>query len=261
MLAMATHRDTARPLLEICAGSVSDAIAAFAGGADRIELCSATEIGGLTPSAAQFEATLEAVRIPVIALIRPRAGGFCYSNEEFKTALRDAELAIALGAAGVAFGFLRPDSCVDTARCREAIAIAGDCEKVFHRAFDFVADPHEAVEELIALGVTRVLTSGREATALAGASLIRSLVEHSGGRLEIMPGGGITPENVLAVWRQTGCNQIHAGASRPATDSTIDAAHPIQFFSTTYLAGGCHRSVDGSLVRDLVSRLEANNRR
>ena len=123
------------PLVEVCVSSVADALAAVAAGADRLELCSALEVGGLTPSVALLESVLEQVPVPVMAMIRPRAGGFNYEPDQFRTALSDAEWALSLGAGGVVFGFLTSDARVDLERCREVIAVATGRQTVFHRAF------------------------------------------------------------------------------------------------------------------------------
>src|SRR5262249_57279827 len=133
--------------------------------------------------------------------IGPRAGGFCYSAGEFAAMRRDAEVAMSHGAEGLVFGVLRERGEVDVERCAALVAVARAAgrEAVFHRAFDVVPDPVSALETLIALGVTRILTSGREPTALAGARLIRQLVERAAGRIEILPGGGIREANVAAV--------------------------------------------------------------
>jgi copper homeostasis protein len=212
-----------RPLVEVCVSSVADAVAAVAAGADRLELCSALEVGGLTPSVALLESVLAQVSIPVMAMIRPRAGGFNYEPDQFRTALSDAEWALRLGAGGVVFGFLTREGRIDESRCREIVALAGARQTVFHRAFDFAADPLRAADQLAGVGVTRVLTSGQRRSALEGAGLIRTIADRTRGNMEVLPGGGIRPDNVLEVLERTGCDQVHVGASRAACDGSLSA--------------------------------------
>jgi copper homeostasis protein len=201
-------------LLEIVALSSQDCVASEKGGADRIELCAGIEIGGVTPP---FDVLIEAkqrVNVPVMALVRPRGGDFCYSDEEFAQMLRDAKLLLQQGVAGIVFGILRPDAKVDTERCREMLAIVGGKQAVFHRAFDVVANPLQALDQLIDMGFSRVLTSGQQKTALEGANLIRELIARSRGRIEILPGGGVRRHNVRPLVKMTNCRQVHRTAFR-----------------------------------------------
>src|SRR5690606_33470789 len=121
----------------------------------------------------------------------------------------EAERLVERGAGGIAFGFLGVDGRIDTARCRELVAIADGAETVFHRAFDFVSEPLAAAEELTSLGVTRILTSGGATSALTGCDQIRALRVHTAGRIEILPGGGVTAQNVVELLQETGCDQVH----------------------------------------------------
>ncbi|NLC57092.1 MAG: copper homeostasis protein CutC [Armatimonadetes bacterium] len=219
----------ARITLEICAGSIDDAIAAEAGGADRVELNSSLMLGGLTPSLGTLVEARRALRIPICCMVRPRGGGFCYTAAEMKTMERDVELAVAHGADGVVFGILTGDGRIDAPRTRRLIALAGGREVVFHRAFDVVPDPFAALEQLIDLGVTRILTSGQEATPYNGAALIRRLIERAAGRIEILPGGGIDRFNLADVIARTGCTQIHMALHRSRTDTSA-AARPHVYF-------------------------------
>ena len=205
-------------LLEICCGSVHDAVNARNGGADRVELCSALFLGGLTPSLASLLEAKQRTDIPVMAMLRPRQGGFCYDEVDFAVMLRDAQLFLEHRADGVVLGILREDSTIDAERCREILSRIPKSkgktkvESVFHRAFDLVPDPAQALEELIDLGFTRVLTSGQRETALAGSELIGNLVRQARGRIEILPGAGVRPHNVRELLAATGCTQIHATA-------------------------------------------------
>src|SRR3954454_11031010 len=192
-------------LLEICCGSIDDAIQAQAGGAKRVELCSALFLGGLTPSIGTMQSARQQVRIPIMAMVRPRGGGFCYSDAEFATMERDAEAFVAAGADGLVFGIVNANGTIDKKRPRRLRDIAGAKQTVFHRAFDVTPDPLLAVDELIALGITRILTSGQQDTVSEGADLVRKLIQYAGDRIEILPGGGIKAYNVADVIARTGC--------------------------------------------------------
>ena len=209
-----------RITVEACVERLDDALAAVAAGADRIELNAALELDGLSPSDALLAEVRRAVRVPVIAMARPRAGHFCYSSTEFRSVRHDVERALANGADGVAFGALADDGQLDVGRCREVVraveAVRASAVTVFHRAFDVVGDPHTALEQLVDLGVRRVMTSGQRPTALDGAALIAALVRRSAGRIEILPAGGVRAANALDLLRRTGCDQLHTSARGPA---------------------------------------------
>jgi len=195
--------------LEVCVASVEDALAAESGGADRLELNMALELGGLTPSAGLLQEVRQAVQLPVIAMVRPRAGGFCYSRAESLLMMRDAELLLGLGADGLAAGALLQGGTLDVRFLSELVRMAGSREVVFHRAFDILSQQDEALRRLIDLGVTRVLTSGGRDTAWEGREQIARLGRLAGNRIEILPGSGITPESVTALIHATGCDQVH----------------------------------------------------
>lgn len=199
-------------LLEIAANSVASALAAEAGGAGRVELCSALEVGGLTPSHATIALAVERLHIPVHVLIRPRAGDFVYDDLDCEVMRRDIEACKQLRCAGVVIGVLDTDGNVDVSRCRALIDAAQGLSVTFHRAFDFARAPLAALDAIIALGCDRLLTSGQARDALAGATLIRQLVEHAGERITIMPGGGVSADNIAAIAQATGARELHASA-------------------------------------------------
>jgi copper homeostasis protein len=201
-------------VLEIAANSVASAVAAEDGGAGRIELCAALELGGLTPSHAQIAMTRERVRTPLYVLIRPRAGDFVYADDECETMQRDIEVCAALGCDGVVLGVLDADGGVDMARCRPLIAAANGLGVTFHRAIDVSRDPLQALEDIIALGCGRVLSSGAQPSAAAGASLLREMVTCARGRIVVMPGAGIDAGNLPALRQATGAREFHASARR-----------------------------------------------
>lgn len=205
-----------RVTLEVCVDRLDDAAAAAVGGADRIELNAALELDGLTPPVGLLAHVRRVVRVPVIAMARPRPGNFCYTPAEFKALLRDVERALEHGADGFAFGILTTVGQVDVERCREVVRMTEQAGRtvaaVFHRAFDAARDPHAALEQLIDLGVRRVMTSGQRPTATEGAALLAELVRRAAGRIEVMPAGGVRAANALDLLRRTGCDQLHTSA-------------------------------------------------
>ena len=201
--------------LEICVDTLDGAEAAVAGGADRIELCSSLSEGGLTPSIGLMQAAA-ALPIPVHAMIRPRSGLFEFSDGDAKIMEADVNAARTVGLAGVVLGAQKPDGTLDTRLLSRLIAAAGHLDATLHRVIDVVPDPLAALSEAIDLGFTRVLTSGAQPFAPDGVPLIRQMVEATGGRISIMPGCGLTPENVTEVVRATGVTEVHAACSAPA---------------------------------------------
>lgn len=216
-------------LLEICVASVNDAVAAVAAGAGRLELNSALSLGGLTPSAGLFAEVRRRVAVPVIAMIRPRPGGFCYSDTDFAVMLRDAAGLIAAGADGLAFGILTAGGEIDTKRCRTLRAACGPRDAVFHRAFDVTPDPVAALETLVSLGFTRVMTSGQAVSALEGADLIARLNRQSAGRIEVLSAGGIKPATAASLMARTGCRQVHAAVRTTGHDPSATLRPHVRF--------------------------------
>ncbi len=201
--------------IEICCGSISDVItAASIAEVDRIELNSALELGGLTPSLACVKAAAQLTGKKIIAMVRPRPAGFCYTETEKKIMFADAELFLRNGAGGIVFGFLDEDRRVDeenTRRMAELIHSYG-MEAVFHKAFDAADYPFQTMETLIRCGIDRVLTSGRENTVTAGIPVLKALNDQFGKAVEILPGGGVSAANASEVLRETGLRQLHMSA-------------------------------------------------
>jgi copper homeostasis protein len=200
-------------IVEACVDSVESSVAAERGGAGRLELCDALFDGGTTPSAGMIAACRERVTIPISVIIRPRGGGFVYSDAELDVMRRDIVAARGLGADGVVIGPLMPNGTVDEERARALVEAAGDLPVTFHRAFDFAPDLSAALETLVALGVTRVLTSGGAPTAREGVAAIAALVRQAGDRLVIMAGGGVRAENVAEVIG-AGVREVHVRLTR-----------------------------------------------
>jgi copper homeostasis protein len=245
-----------RVLLEVCIASVDDAKVAEAGGADRLELNAALGLGGLTPSLGALIEARRAVRLPLIPMIRPRPGGFCYSSADFDVMRRDLDLVLEHGADGFAFGVLHESGEVDLERCRILIGQAAGREAVFHRAFDVVPDPFRALEQLIDLGVRRVMTSGQEETAYQGAALISRLVERAARRIEILPAGGISKFTLADVLERTGCNQVHASLRGSRTDRSTSARPAVSFGGSFRPPEDRFDATDASKVSDLRGRLD-----
>lgn len=206
-------------ILEVAANSVASALAAQEGGAGRVELCTALELGGLTPSAAQITLARDRLQIPLYVLIRPRAGDFLYSELEVETMWRDIEACAAAGCDGVALGVLDAEGALDMPRCRSLIAAAGPMGVTFHRAFDLARDPSQALEDVIELGCERVLTSGGQVTALDGATQLRALVAQAASRIVVMPGAGLSAANIAELATLTMAQEFHASAKQQRESS------------------------------------------
>jgi copper homeostasis protein len=242
-------------LVEVCAGSIADIESAVAAAAERVELCSALELGGLTPSIGLVERALEQSRVPIVAMLRPRAGGFRYDRHEFAAMLADAERFIEMGVAGIVFGVLNKGGAFDVVRSREVVERAGAAQAVFHRAFDFVADQRAAMDQLIEVGCTRILTSGGKPSAIEGAAVIRELICHSKDQIEVLPAGRILANHVVDLVRCTSCTQVHLGAGTAIDDGTITGQSGIELCDARFLRGHAHRAVAGDAVRSVIAAL------
>ena len=196
-------------LLEVCANSLESVLAAQAGGAQRIELCHDLSVGGLTPSLKTLEEVRAQIDIPVYVLIRCRAGNFCYSKEELLLMETQIKQVAALQFPGVVFGCLDAHQKIDHDATLKLMEAAGYMDVTFHKAFDEVADPFEALDALRDLGVQRILTSGGKRTAIEGREVLADLVDEAGDEVVIMPGGSIRPEN-LPLLLETGATEFHS---------------------------------------------------
>lgn len=198
---------------EVCAESAGAVRAAVAAGADRIELCADLSVGGLTPSPAIITAAVSAAgSLPVHVLIRPRAGDFVYSEPELAVMVASIGAARRAGAAGLVIGALTPGGLVDVPACEALVAASRPASVTFHRAFDETAEPLAALDQVLAQGVDRLLTSGAAATALAGADLIAELVRRSAGQLTVLAGGGVTAASAAEIVTRTGVTELHFSA-------------------------------------------------
>ncbi len=200
--------------LEVCVDSVQSAINAEKGGAIRVELCDNLFEGGTTPSAGTIEVARKNLSIGLQVIIRPRGGDFLYSDIEFDIMKRDIAQAKLLGADGVVIGILLPDGTVDMSRTAELVKLARPMNVTFHRAFDMTSDPFEALEDIISLGIDRILTSGQERSVPEGVALIGELVKKAGNRIMIMPGGGINEWNIEKIVEATGVRECHVSGRK-----------------------------------------------
>jgi copper homeostasis protein len=244
-----------RPLLEVCVDTLDGCRAAADAGADRLELCAALELGGLTPSAGFLERARALTDLPLMVMIRPRRGDFLYATEELAAMQLDIERARAVGARGVVLGVLARDGTVDLARARALVAAARPLEVTFHRAFDLARDLDAALDALLELGVERVLTSGGAADVVAGTPVRARLVARAAGRLGVLAGGGVRPENARALVAATGVREVHASCG-------VLRASGMAFANAACDLGGAHlpgeyerRATDGAVVRALRTAL------
>ena len=196
--------------IEICANSVESAVKAQEGGAYRVELCAGIPEGGtITPFGEMRMARQLLQQTKLHVIIRPRGGDFLYSPLEQEIMLHDIKVARQLGADGVVFGCLTAEGDVDMDAMKKLMNAVGDMNVTFHRAFDMCKDPKKALEQIIELGCTRILTSGQEANAVKGIPLLKELVEQADGRIIIMPGCGVNPNNIRQIAEETGASEFH----------------------------------------------------
>ena len=245
-------------LLEVCCGSADDVIQAYRAGADRVELNCDLFHGGLTPTLGTLITARRQAELPIMAMVRPREGGFCYTEAEFAAAVEDARLLLAHGADGLVFGFLHADGTLDADRTRvlAELARAAGKDAVFHRAIDVVPDWRPALDTLAGLGITRVLTSGQEPNVPQGAQAIREMADYAAGRIEILPGGGVNARNLDWVVEHTGCGQVHMSGHRQAADPSAANGRGIHFGSCLYPPEDLYRVVDGDYVSGVAARLK-----
>jgi copper homeostasis protein len=208
--------------IEICCGSIQSAANAKAGGAVRVELCQGLVEGGTTPSPATIQYAAQELGLQVFVLVRPRGGDFCYNELEIKTMEEDVTFCKKAGAAGIVVGFLHPDGSIDTELTRRFVELSAPLPVTFHRAFDECAEPLKASEQIIDCGCKRILTSGCKPTAMEGADMLQQLVKQADGRITILAGSGVTPENAAALREKTGAPEIHGSCKITRPDGAFE---------------------------------------
>jgi copper homeostasis protein len=243
-------------IIEACVNSVVSALEAEKGGAHRVELCDNLLEGGTTPSAASIQLAGKILSIDLNVIVRPRGGDFFYSDVEFEIMKSDILATKELGADGVVIGILDVDGRVDKTRTQELIDLAQPLSVTFHRAFDMTSDPFQALHDLIEMKVDRILTSGQKNAAVEGIELISALVKEAGDRVSIMPGCGITPENIERLAEETGAKEFHVFAMKRVES-------PMKFRNQETLMGEplkiseYETSVtDAEVIEEIVSKLQ-----
>ncbi|GGJ32674.1 copper homeostasis protein CutC [Deinococcus roseus] len=214
---------------EVCVESLEGALAARRGGATRIELCSSLIEGGLTPSAGLIREVKRHCGLPVHVMVRPRSGDFLYTGPELEVMLSDIEFCHFAEVDGLVFGALDSQGEVDVQAMQQLVRAAGNLPVTFHRAFDVCRTPVRALEQLLALGVRRILTSGQQKTAFEGRQLIAALERQARGRIILLAGSGVSPQNVLALLQETRVREIHFSARSGAPSHPVQVREHLKF--------------------------------
>ena len=245
-------------LVEVCCGSADDVIEAKKAGADRVELNSDLFHGGLTPTAGSLLVAKRETGMKIMTMIRPREGGFCYTEAEFAVAIEDAKQLLANGSDGLVFGFLHTDGTIDVKRTAilANLAYSAGKEAVFHRAIDVVPDWKQALDLLIDLNITRVLTSGQEADVSNGTETVREMIRYAAGRIQILPGAGITVRNYQRIVAETGTDQIHLAAHRSVADTSVLNNRSIFYGGCLYPPEDRYNMIDKEYISGIVTGLE-----
>lgn len=239
-------------LLEICASNYQSAINAQLAGAHRIELCQELAVGGITPSYGLLKQVIEELSIPVFVLIRPRSGNFTYSDEEFEIMKKDIQICKDLGADGIVSGALLENNMLDINRTAQLVKLSKPLPFTFHRAFDWIPEPVEAIEQLISIGVDRVLTSGQQTSAEKGIDLLKKLQDQSTGRICILPGGGIN-SNTIKKFKKLGFKEVHASATKI---NKLDSFSEISMNSPKFLDDAIEYYSDTNIIRTLLTLIK-----
>lgn len=212
-------------ILEICCYNLNSVLIAAEAGADRIELCADPASGGTTPGIGLIKSARKKIGIELYPIIRVRGGDFLFSEEEFEVMLHEVTVCKSAGCDGVVFGMLLQDGRIDKNHSSKLIEKAYPMGVCFHRAFDWSANPFEALEDIIEIGCERILTSGQQPKAIMGAALIKDLIQQASDRIQIMPGSGIRADNIADLKKETGATQFHSSASK-LTKSSMDFVQP-----------------------------------
>jgi copper homeostasis protein len=235
-------------IIEIATSDFTTTKSAVEGGADRIELCAALSEGGITPSYGLITQCRKAFDVALFPIIRPRAGDFLFTDEEFELMMKDALLCKQQGCEGVVIGLLKRDGSIDIPRTSRLIEAVYPLEVTFHRAFDRCKDPFEALEQLIQIGCQRILTSGQQPTAMEGAALIARLIEQADDRIIIMPGSGVRKDNIKTIAEKTGAVEFHSSVKGEKTSA-------MEFISSA-IKEGMNAAIDPAAVQALRDALK-----
>ncbi|MGQ1788299.1 copper homeostasis protein CutC [Saccharicrinis sp. GN24d3] len=242
--------------IEICAGNIQSVIEADKGGADRVELCDNLIEGGTTPSGGTIAMAKKVSNIDIFPIIRLRGGNFVYDELELRIMLQDIKEAISAGADGVVIGALNKDGSVNIDQCQRMIEAANGLPVTFHRAFDQCKEPFEALDTLMSLGISRLLTSGQKFTVTEGAGLITRLHEMTGDKLTIMPGGGINEHNIVELAEKTGVKSFHASLREVCSQEPCFWRDEVKFNGTNDLPENQFKTSSKKRIRCLIEKLE-----
>lgn len=235
-------------LVEVCVQNLEDALLAERAGADRIELCTSLETGGITPSAGLIENTVRHLRIPVHVLVRPRVGDFCYTPSEMEILLEDIRIASELGAKGIVSGVLNKEATIDRSHMERIRRATHGLHLTFHRAFDLVPDPLQAIDQLEALGIDTILTSGQRKRALEALEVLLRLQDHT-KQMTIMPGGGIRTDNIHQ-FKNFGFRAIHFSGTRSEPIGEVEVSN--DQFSVSDLGNSSRLIMQADAVREMI---------
>lgn len=243
-------------LIEAAAFSLTSAINAYHGGADRIELCTAYAEGGLTPSAGAILLAKEKIPVPIHVMIRPRGGDFIYGEHDIEAMLKDIEFCKKNEIAGVVFGILNTAGNIDKQLCKLLADHAGGMSLTFHRAFDICANPLKAIDDIVACGFHRILTSGQKANAMEGLDNIASYVEHAANRIIIMPGSGINKDNAMHIAQQTKCSEMHLSGKRLVNSDGVKSNSEVSFISVENISDTAWYESDKENISEVINVLK-----
>jgi copper homeostasis protein len=235
--------------LEIIGFNIESCIAAQQAGAHRIELCDNPSEGGTTPSYGFIKVAREKLSIELFVMIRPRGGDFLYSDDEFEIMKADIKICKELGCDGIVIGVLNKDGSIDKKRCQELVVLAYPLGVTFHRAFDRTNDPLKALEDIIEIGCERILTSGLQPKAADGTQIIKELIAQADDRIIIMPGSGVTAENIISLAENTGAVEFHSSAS-------MDIESKMNYENVAMNEKMKHIIADGEQVKKMAALLE-----
>jgi copper homeostasis protein len=245
--------------LEVCANSITSALAAQEGGAIRVELCDNLYAGGTTPSPGQITTARKLLSIKLYVLIRPRGSDFLYTDIEFDTMIADVKYCIEAGCDGIVIGMLNADGTIDKERCTQLVQLAKQAGLgvTFHRAFDMCVNLFHALEDIIEIGCERILTSGGRSTAMEGARVITELVKKAKGRISIMAGSGITEINAADLIMITGVNEIHSTLVAPVK-SKMQYKNDHIIMGSTYGDEYGYDATSAERVKNLLKKVNEN---
>jgi len=235
-------------IVEICANSFESAKAAQEGGADRIELCSELSVGGITPSFGLIEEVLSKLTIPIYVLIRPRSGNFTYSESEMDVMLKDIRQFRKMGVSGIVSGALTSENDIDIEITKHLLVASKEMDFTFHRAFDWTRDPKKSLKLLQQIEVKRILTSGQQPTAFQGLKLLKELQLLSDRTIEIMPGGGINLENVMA-FKDANFSSVHLSAT--VKKQLLSEAPKVSMHSLAFFEEGVVATSDKEIIQKM----------